>query len=404
MKITLKNIKQRLTQLTEWIGVYQFELIAAGLFGLGIFIRLDAFSFISGDYMFFLRPWMTQIVQGGGWESLSQTIGDYTPPYMYLLTLLSYFPSASETHPFLFGIKFYSLMFDGLLALAVYLNVKLVVKEHHHYMGLMASLIVFFLPTVVLNSAFWGQIDASYAAFALISLYYLQKHEFFKSVIWFAIGLSFKLQTIFILPVFILYIWFVKRSIWYYVFLIPLVYFALAIPSIIAGRSIVDIALIYVNQADSYRALTLNMPNVYQWLPNRYDDLSGYGISLFIALMGLVFLWMTMKKQSLKPENILPLAFWSVLMANFFLPAMHERYLFMADILAIIVIFQFKKYWVFVLSVQFISLLAYTPFLFGTEIIPHQDVALVFLVLLSYVSVLLYHQLRLSQKKSQLLP
>ena len=91
-------------------------------------------------------------------------------------------------------------------------------------------------------------------------------------------------------------------------------------------------------------------------------------------------------------------------MANFFLPAMHERYLFMADILAIIVIFQFKKYWVFVLSVQFISLLAYTPFLFGTEIIPHQDVALVFLVLLSYVSVLLYHQLRLSQKKSQLLP
>ena len=211
-------------------------------------------------------------------------------------------------------------------------------------------------------------------------------------------------MLIFILPVFILYIWFVKRSIWYYVFLIPLVYFALAIPSLIAGRSIVDIALIYVNQADSYRALTLNMPNVYQWLPNRYDDLSGYGISLFIALMGLVFLWMTMKKQSLKPENILPLAFWSVLMANFFLPAMHERYLFMADILAIIVIFQFKKYWVFVLSVQFISLLAYTPFLFGTEIIPHQDVALVFLVLLSYVSVLLYHQLRLSQKKSQLLP
>ena len=112
MKITLKNIKQRLTQLTEWIGVYQFELIAAGLFGLGIFIRLDAFSFISGDYMFFLRPWMTQIVKGGGWESLSQTIGDYTPPYMYLLTLLSYFPSASDTHPFLFGIKFYSLIFD----------------------------------------------------------------------------------------------------------------------------------------------------------------------------------------------------------------------------------------------------------------------------------------------------
>ena len=146
------------------------------------------------------------------------------------------------------------------------------------------------------------------------------------------------------------------------------------------------------------------MPNLYQWLPNRYDDLSSYGIALFIALMGLVFLWMTMKKQSLKPENILPLALWSVLMANFFLPAMHERYLFMADIIAILVIFQFKKYWVFVISVQFISLLAYTPFLFGTEIIPHQDVALVFLALLSYVSVLLYRQLKFTHAKSPITP
>jgi Gpi18-like mannosyltransferase len=213
-------------------------------------------------------------------------------------------------------------------------------------------------------------------------------------VIWFAVGLSFKLQTIFILPVFILYIWFVKRSIWYYVFLIPVVYVVLALPSIIAGRSIIDIALIYVNQAGSYRALTLNMPNLYQWLPNRYDDLSGYGIALFISLMGLVFLWMTMKKQVLKPDNILPIAFWSVLMANFFLPAMHERYLFMADVLAILVIFQFKKYWILVLSVQLVSLLAYTPFLFGTEIIQHQDVAFVFLALLSYVSILCYYQLR----------
>jgi Gpi18-like mannosyltransferase len=400
MKTSTHLVKQRVQQFVDWMSKYQFELIAAGLFALGVYIRFDAFSFISGDYMFFLRPWMNQIVQGGGWASLSTSIGDYTPPYMYLLTLLSYFPSASDTHPFLFGIKFYSLMFDGLLAFAVYLNVKLIVKDHQHYVGLMASLIVFFLPTVVLNSAFWGQIDASYAAFALFSLYYLQKHQFFKSVIWFAVGLSFKLQTIFILPVFILYLWFVKRSIWYYVFLIPLVYFALAIPSIIAGRSIVDIALIYVNQAGSYRALTLNMPNVYQWLPNRYDDLSGYGIALFVSLMGLVFLWMTMNKQVLKPNNILSIAFWSVLMANFFLPAMHERYLYMADILAILVIFQFKKDWIFVLIVQFISLLAYTPFLFGTEIIQHQDVAFVFLALLSFVTILLYRQLRLVHTKS----
>lgn len=379
---------------------HQITLLAFFLYGLGIWTRIEAFGFISGDYVAFLRPWMNQIVSGGGFASLGTTIGDYTPPYMYLLTLLSYFPSASETNPFLFGIKFYSLIFDALLAYSVYLNVRLISKKNAHEMGLLASLIVFFLPTVVLNSAYWGQIDASYTAFALFALYYLQKKAYFKSVLWFAIGLSFKLQTIFFLPVFIFYIWFEKKSIWYYIFLIPVVYFALALPALFFGRSLSDIALIYVNQADSYRSLTLNMPNLYQWLPNRYDDLSGYGFMLFTALMGSSFFYAMMKKIHLTSSSILFLAFWSILMANFFLPAMHERYLFGADILAVILLFQMPKKWYYMIFVQLISLLAYTPFLFGVEFIKHEEVAILFLVTVSLASVHLIQSVFSNEKQS----
>ena len=73
-------------------------------------------------------------------------------------------------------------------------------------------------------------------------------------------------------------------------------------------------------------------------------------------------------------------------MANFFLPAMHERYLYGADVISLILLFQLRKAWVFPLVTQFISLLAYTPFLFGTEIIKHDEVAIVFLIFLAYVN------------------
>jgi Gpi18-like mannosyltransferase len=365
---------------------HQFEIIAGFLFLFGVFVRLSVVDFISGDYVSFLRPWMNQIVENGGFGSLRITIGDYTPPYMYLLTLLSYFPSASDNHPFLFGIKFYSLLFDGLLVIGVYLNVRLLSKNHGHQWGILASLLAFFLPTVILNSAYWGQIDASYTAFTLISLYYLQKNKLIHSMIWYGVALTFKLQSIFFLPVFIMYYWFQHREKLYYFLIIFIVYYVFAIPSLLAGRSIVDISLIYVNQAESYRALTLNMPNFYQWLPNRYDDLSGVGFALFASLMGIVFLSMIMQKTVIKSSFILPLAFWSVLMANFFLPAMHERYLYGADVISLILLFQLRKAWVFPLVTQFISLLAYTPFLFGTEIIKHEEVAIVFLIFLAYVN------------------
>ncbi|MEY2925418.1 MAG: hypothetical protein RLZZ337_1968 [Bacteroidota bacterium] len=375
-----------ITTTLSWMDHHQFEIIAGFLFLFGVFVRLSVVDFISGDYVSFLRPWMNQIVENGGFGSLRITIGDYTPPYMYLLTLLSYFPSASDNHPFLFGIKFYSLLFDGLLVIGVYLNVRLLSKNHGHQWGILASLLAFFLPTVILNSAYWGQIDASYTAFTLISLYYLQKNKLIHSMIWYGVALTFKLQSIFFLPVFIMYYWFQHREKLYYFLIIFIVYYVFAIPSLLAGRSIVDISLIYVNQAESYRALTLNMPNFYQWLPNRYDDLSGVGFALFASLMGIVFLSMIMQKTVIKSSFILPLAFWSVLMANFFLPAMHERYLYGADVISLILLFQLRKAWVFPLVTQFISLLAYTPFLFGTEIIKHEEVAIVFLIFLAYVN------------------
>jgi hypothetical protein len=136
------------------------------------------------------------------------------------------------------------------------------------------------------------------------------------------------------------------------------------------------------------------MPNLYQWFPNqRYEDLSQMAIGLFMVLMAIQFLMMLFTKVTLTMKPLLLLAYWSVLMANFFLPAMHERYLFAADVLILVIVFQFKTKFYLLLATQAISLLAYTPYIFGMEPIRHEDVALGFAITLTLATYWLWQAL-----------
>ena len=364
------------------------------MLGMGLIIRFSFINWISGDYNNFLKPWMVDIVDGGGLASLGTRIGDYTPAYIYLLTLLSYFPQSGTSDPFLLGIKLISIGFDLILMVSVYLNAKLWLKKLHPLFPVVIAVISLCLPTVLINGSLWGQIDASYTAFSLIALYYLQKNKPFVSSLWYGLAISFKLQAIFFLPVFLMFFWFHHRRKIHYVFMLPVVYYVLAIPALIAGRSFLDITQIYVLQSENYRLLTLNMPNLYQWFPNqRYDDISTYAFGLFASLMTLQLLMMIMLKVNLKKDHLLLLSYWSVLMANFFLPAMHERYLFAADVIIVLVAFQSMKSFYLILLTQAISLLAYGPFLFGLEPIKHEEVAIGFAFVLILTTYWLWHAL-----------
>ena len=367
--------------LLEWV-------ILLFMVGLAISIRFSLVEWVSGDYSSFLKPWLQQIVDQGGWASLGHAIGDYTPPYIYLLTLISYFPQANSSEPYLLGIKIISIGFDLVLMVGVYLNAKLWLAKIHPLFPASIAIITLFLPTVIINGSLWGQIDASYTGLSLIAIYYLQRQKPLTASIWYGIAFSFKLQAIFFLPVFIIYFWFHYRHKIYYVLIIPIMYYVLALPAILAGRSVVEITEIYFQQTQTYQLLTLNMPNLYQWFPNqRYEDLNQMAIGLFIVLMAIQFLMMLLTKVTLTMKPLMLLAYWSLLMANFFLPAMHERYLFAADVLILVIVFQFKSKFYLVLATQAISLLAYSPFIFSMEPIRHEDVALGFaltLILTTY--------------------
>jgi Gpi18-like mannosyltransferase len=182
---------------------------------------------------------------------------------------------------------------------------------------------------------------------------------------------SVKLQAIFVFPV--LLIAFLSGEVSFlYFFIIPAVYLTLLIPAFIAGRGFIDLLSIYVSQSDTYHCLTMNAPNVYQWLrPGCYfnEQLKQGGIILTLALVLILSLVVLRSRKKLTSVRIIRLSFLFSLLLPFFLPIMHERYFYLADVLSIAYSFYVPKRFYLAIITSLTSFLSYMPFLFGNPTI-----------------------------------
>jgi Gpi18-like mannosyltransferase len=388
-------IKKITMKIWDFLKKYPYVPVALVFVALALVIRLTNLNYASGDYNSFLRHWMNDIVELGGFASLGTSIGDYSPPYVLILTILSYFPTPESTTPFLHPIKHVSIIFDVVMAIGVFFVVLQTLKNHKNKypLAIFAGTFSLYLPTVFLNSTIWGQSDSIYTAFIVWSLYLFLKNKHFWGMVVYGIAFSFKLQAIFVLPLLIMiYVLNRPKQLWHFL-LIPLVYIIFSIPALAYGRDFIDVMTIYLRQTDTYQHMTLNMPNMYTWFPNRYDLLRDYAIALFALIMAVSFFYLVIKKIRIRQSHIIDVAIWVVLMCNFFLPAMHERYLFPADVLSIAYFAIRRKNIYIPILVNFISLIAYLPFLFGLREIPFEYVAIVYMILIIFYTRQLFNEL-----------
>src|SRR6202000_3576182 len=91
-----------------------------------------------------------------------------------------------------------SVAFDLLLALFTYRIVAL--RRPGTGWPMVASAVMLFLPTVVMNSSLWGQADAVYSAFGVGGVYFLLRRRPWLACLFFGIAFSVKLQGLFVLP------------------------------------------------------------------------------------------------------------------------------------------------------------------------------------------------------------
>ena len=299
--------------------------------------KISLLDYVSDDYDIFLSGWIYSYTGMGIKEGLGTYIGsDYTPPYLYLLLLISRF----QNYPWQYMVKAISMLAELLLGYAVMRLASLRLKGDSA--PLMIYHMVQLLPTVVFNGAYWGQCDAIYTAFCMMALALALTDKPVRSMVCMGVALSFKLQTVFFLPA-LLPLWLRRQIKLRHVLLIPAAYMAMMIPALWGGKSLHHVLTCYLQQAGQYNFITMNGPTLYQLLPAAMDKetlytmFSGMAMCLALALLAGSCLLICWRREALDVRSTLLFTLLVLSGVPYLLPKMHERYTFGADVLSLAV-------------------------------------------------------------------
>ena len=329
---------------------------------IALAVRVVPIKFQSGDYIYFLSPWFNDLLAKGGLTGLATYIGNYNAPYMTIMALLTYIPINS-----LFTIKAVSIIFDFVLAISASHLVTMIVKKNQKIYSIITYTIVLFMPQVILNSAMWGQCDSIYASFSIIALIMLLKDKYWQSFVFLGLAFAFKLQFIFILPVFIIiYVCKNKFSILHFL-IIPAVNIIMCLPAIIMGKPILDILKVYLNQTSISTALVRNYPNIYNLLANDMYAFKYIGLIITIVVFAIMLFYFIYKKVKWDKDKILTLSLLVFVIISYIMPGIHERYIYIGEVLSIVYYLAYRKNLPLVIILNLNAILTYSIYLTGYE-------------------------------------
>lgn len=341
-----------------------------------IYMRVSLLPTFSPDYDEFLMHWLAEMRTYDLGGAIAANIGDYNTPYLYFLAIISRFNFND-----LILIKWLSCCFDVVLAVFAMRTVALFTKNGTA--RVLSFIVTLAAPTVLLNSAHWGQCDSIFAAFCVASLYYCLRDKGRAAVIMFAVAFTIKIQAIFILPALIA-CFFIGKINWRDAVWFPAVFVAAILPAIICGRPIADTVGIYFNQAGSYDGrLVLNAPSFYQLFGSvDFDAYSSMAIMLAGAAAVTLLFVLYQYRDRLTSDHLVLVFLLSALIIPYFLPKMHDRYFYVADVLSIIYFFTDKRRWYVPLTVIFASFVSYSAYILGGALIDQKYTAFSLLVII----------------------
>lgn len=332
-------------------------LITVLALGIAFAARAWFMDYQSGDYNTFLCKWVQYFRDAGGFKGLSGSVGNYNLPYLYFLAAFSYLP-LSDLHL----IKLLSIVFDVVLAFGMMRLAGVFTRSPSKRLA--AYLITLLLPTVVINSAMWGQCDSIYVAFAVLSIYYVLSGRPNVSMVCMALSFGFKLQAVFIMPLYFVLLFAKKIRIRNYL-VFPLSYLIIILPAVLLGHPLKDAFLLYYNQAETVGSgLNYNSPSIFALIRgDNASALSAIGVAVAFIFVLLIFLWAWNRRSCLTNEALLGIAVLFAVGIPFLLPHMHDRYFFMADVLTLMPAVLYAKYFPATVFTSFASFLCYYSYM-----------------------------------------
>lgn len=343
------------------------HILLALITGVILLGKISLLDYVSDDYSIFLSNWIYSYTQMTVKEGLGTFIqSDYSPPYLYFLVLIS----RIKDFPWQYLVKALSIAFELLMAYALMKIASLKLKGEGGQLLVFHTALI--LPTVMFNGAYWAQCDMVYSSFCLMAVYMGLRRRSALSMIFFGLGLSFKLQAVFFMPV-MLPLWLRKDIKLRHLVLIPSTYMLMMIPALWGGKSFYHVRTVYFQQANNYKTLTMNGPNVYQLLP----DLDGgmlynmfgmtaivMGFAIVMAMCAIVCVY----RDRLTADSTVLTCLFMLGGIPLLLPRMHERYMFGADVLALVAAVYCPRRIYLPLCFGFASYIAYTAGLPGEKL------------------------------------
>ena len=343
-------------------------------------MRYWMMPFESGDYVEYLRPWTNALRAEGGLSGIATYEGNYNMPYVVILALFTYLST-----PILTATKILSIVFDFILAMSCGILVAGLVEKNKKEYYLLTYSAVLLLPTVFLNSALWGQCDSIYTAFIVLALIFLLDEKYTKSFIMLGIAFAFKLQTIFILPIYIILYFAKKKFSILNALIIPAVNIVMSIPALLNGVSFAELFKVYGEQVKTYDyRMVMNFPNMYNLLNCKPEIFYRVSTVFALGICALMLGYTIVKKIDWTKEKILTLSLWFVVVITYVLPGMHDRYMYLGEILILMILITYKKYLPLAIFAVGSTFVTYSAFLFGNSYDIMPILSLIYLAVIAY--------------------
>ncbi len=385
------------------------EILAlAALLFIAFMVRFAFFSnqgYAEVDTQDF-KAWFQTAADYGPRTFYTRTWCDYPPFNIYFFWgfgLLAKSLSVFGTSLFTYVMKLPPNLFDMATAFLIFAFVR---KRLDFKMALLATAVYAFNPAVIFNAAVWGQFDAIYTFFLVLSLMLALASKPELSAVTFALGILTKPQGVALLPL-IAFLIFKKHGLRR--FLISLVAATATIFLVIIpfewSNPVTFLADIYFGAYGGYAFTSVNAFNLWAigglWMPET-PILFAIGWILFGVLSAFV-LYVLHKRFGASGELLVLFSAFILFFGFFMLPTrIHERYLFPAlSVLALMFPFLKKTRLIYCfLSITCLVNQAYVlHFLNNNQYIQSGDLValtatLINLMAFLYVLVLLWDELK----------
>jgi Gpi18-like mannosyltransferase len=333
------------------------------LFALAIYAFL--WPGVTGDMQHFLLPWLDHILECGPVGAFAAPFSNYTPPYLYLLALVS--PLAALV-PKIGLIK--ALSVAGTLCLAAAFRQLL---RNAGKNGFEAALWLLVLPSIAINAAGLGQCDALWSAACLMAVAAAVSDRPLAMVVWFGVAISFKAQAVFLGPFVALQL--MQQRARPAVWAVPALVYGLAVlPAAVAGWPLANLATVYLHQLEwnpEFASTASNPWSVVQYTTP--GPISGWVWMGFSAAAAAALVYVAaFRRRELDAPGMIALALLSACVLPFLLPKMHERFFFLADVLAfaLALLRQDRRSAVIFCLVEGASVLAYAGVMLKWPLLP----------------------------------